>query len=128
MERTCREHHGAPVPRAAASLVSGFLAAKLSKPAESKALYAVAEGRGGAVLVARLRERMIKAVAAMLESAPDAHFDDPVMTATIALSALMGPVRTLLEGRAPPGFEACLEEQLTLLLTAYFQAHRAGAK
>jgi AcrR family transcriptional regulator len=124
VEGICRQHAGAPVSRMAARLVSGFLAAKLSNPVESKALYAVAEARGGHVLAARMRERMVSAVAAMLESAPGAHFDDPVMTATIALNALVGPVRTLLEGRAPQGLEARLEGQLILLLTAYFQAHQ----
>jgi AcrR family transcriptional regulator len=121
VEHACSEHWGKPVSQMAAALVTAFLAAKLRDPGKSKALYAVAEERGGAVLVARLRTRIVAAVATMLASAPDAHFDDPAMTATIALGALVGPVQTLLEGRAPAGFGACLERELVLLLTAYFQ-------
>ncbi len=124
VEHACREHRGEPVSQMASAFVIAFLAAKLRDPGKSKALYAVAEERGGAVLVARLRTRIVAAVAALLASAPDAHFDDPTMTSTIAFSALVGPVRALLEGHAPAGFEARLEGQLVLLLTAYLQAHQ----
>ena len=123
VERACREQRGKPVSRMASALVGAFLAAKLSDPEESKALYAVAGERGGGALVIRMHQRMVVAIAALLTSAPDVRFDDPDMTAMIAFSTLMGPVRSLLEGHAPAGFEACLEEQLVLLLTAYLQAH-----
>lgn len=126
VERACREHRGKRVSQMASALVIAFLAAKLRDPKEAKALYAVAEERGGAVLVARLRTRVVSAVAAMLASAPDARFDDPPITATIALDTLVGPIQTLLKGRAPAGFAARLEGELVLLLTAYLQAHRAS--
>jgi len=126
VERACREHGGERVSQMASALVIAFLAAKLRDPEEAKALYAVAEERGGAVLAARLRTRMVSAVAAMLASAPDARFDDPATTAAIALGALVGPVQTLLKGHAPAGFEACLERELVLLLTTYLQAHQFG--
>ncbi len=122
VEQACRDHRGKPVSRMATALVTAFLAEKLRDSRESKALYAVAEGRGGARLVARMYTRMVTAVATMLADAPDARFDDPAMTAAVALGALVGPVRTLLEGHAPAEYEACLEGQLIVLLTAFFQA------
>lgn len=122
VEQACSDHRGKPVSQMASSLVTAFVTAKLSDSRGSKALYAVAEGRGGARLVARMYRRMVAAVAAMLADAPDARFDDPTMTATIALGALVGPVRTLLEGHTPAEYEARLEEQLIVLLTAFFQA------
>jgi AcrR family transcriptional regulator len=124
VERACRDHRGEPTSHMASALVAAFLGAKLRDPAKSKALYAIAEERGGAVLVARMRARIVAAVAAMLTSAPDACFDDPALTSTIALDVLVGPVQTLLEGRAPGDFGARLERELVLLLTAYLQAHR----
>ncbi|QGM97969.1 TetR/AcrR family transcriptional regulator [Methylocystis parvus] len=124
VDRACRAHRGKPVPQMAAALVTAFLAAKLRAPEESKALYAVAEERGGPELVARMHKRIVAAIADMLASAPDADFDEPAMTSAIAFSALVGPIRTLLEGHAPAGFEARLEEQLILLLTAYFDTRR----
>jgi AcrR family transcriptional regulator len=123
VERVCREHCGKPVHEMASALVTVFLAAKLRDPAQSKALYAVAGERGGTELAARASARMVAAIAGMLASAPDAYFDDPTVTAAISLSSLVGPVRALLEGHAPPGFEASLERQLVLLLRVYLRAH-----
>lgn len=120
--KTCRQHHGEPLPDMATALVTTFLAAKLRDPAESKALYAVASECGGAELTAKTSRRTVAVVADMLASSVDAHFDHPTTTAAILLGALVGPVRALLEGRTPAGFEACLEEQLILLAAAYLQA------
>lgn len=108
----------------ASALVTAFIAVKLHDPEKSKALYAVAAERGGPALVADMHMRMVAAIAAMLASATDAHFDDPFVTSAIALNALVGPVRALLEGHVPVGFEARLEEQLVRLLTGYLNAHQ----
>ena len=128
VEQACSDQRGKPVSQMASALVIAFVTAKLRDSRESKALYAVAEARGGAKLVARMYRRMVAAVAAMLADAPDARFDDPTMTATIALGALVGPVRSLLEGHAPAQYEARLEGQLTVLLTAFFQASEFKAE
>lgn len=123
VEHACVELQGTAVADMAAGLVTTLLTAKLREQAVSKALYAIAAERGGAELVARINVRMVGAIAAMLATAPDAHFEDPALIAAISLSAIVGPVRTLLEGNAPPAFEAALEQQTTLLLKAYLQAH-----
>lgn len=128
MERACQEHQGKPLSEMASAFVLAFLAAKLRDPEHAKALYAVAEERGGAVLAARMRSRIVAAVAAMLASAPDARFDDPAMVATIALGALVGPVQALLKGHAPAQFRASLEGELVLLVTAYLQARQFTPK
>ncbi len=123
VERACRGHQGKPVAEMASGLVTVFLDVKLRNPRESRALYVIAEGIGGAKLAERLRTRMVTAMTDMLVSASDAHFADPDITAAIALSSLVGPVRLLLDGHAPTGFEASLEKQLVVLLTAFLQAH-----
>jgi AcrR family transcriptional regulator len=125
--QVCREHRGKPVSEMASGLTGAFLAVKLRDPKESKALYAVASERGGAALVARMQGRMVEAITAMLESAPDARFDDAAVTAAIALNAMFGPVRAFLEGHASPKFEAGLHGQLVQLLAAYFQTHAFAA-
>lgn len=124
VERTCQEHRGKPLSEMASAFVLAFLAAKLRDPEEAKALYAVAEERGGAALAARMRTRIVAAVTAMLASAPDAQFDDPAVVAMIALGALVGPVQTLLKEHAPAQFKTRLERELILLVTAYLQAHQ----
>jgi AcrR family transcriptional regulator len=124
VERTCQEHRGKQIAQMASAFVVAFLAAKLRDPEEAKALYAVAEERGGALLAARMRARIATAVATMLASAPDASFDDPAVVATIAVGALVGPIQTSLKGPAPAEFGARFERELVLLVTAYLQAHR----
>lgn len=124
IDRICREHRGRPVSEMASALVTVFLAAKLRNPEESRALYAMAGERGGPALVADIHTRMVAAIAAMLASASDARYDDPARTATIALGAMVGPVRAVLDGTVPAGFDTCLEKELVFLLTAYLQRPR----
>lgn len=128
VEGACQEHRGKPLPEMASAFVLAFLAAKLRDPEEAKALYAVAEERGGAVLASRMRARIVAAVAAMLASARDARFDDPAMVATIALGALVGPVQALLKEHAPAQFRARLERELVLLVMAYLHARQSTPK
>lgn len=125
--RACHGRHGGPVSEMAAGLTSSFLAAKLGDSIGSKALYTIAAEHGGPEIVARIHARMVAAIAAMLATAPDARFDDPMATAAIALNALAGPVRAFLEGHTPPGLEADLERQLTMLLSSYLEAHKVSA-
>jgi len=127
VERACDQYQGATVAEMASGFVTAFLAVKLMDPTASKALYAIAGERGGAELVARINQRVVAAIAAMLATASDAHFADPFLTAAISLSAVVGPVRTLLEGNASAAFEAGLEEQVTRLLRAYLQTDQSLA-
>jgi len=124
MEQVCRDSRGLPVAEMAQALVEGYLAAKLRDAGESRALYAVAGERGGAALAGRVYKRMETAVTALLATAPDVTFEDPAMTASIALNALVGPVRSILDREATPAFEARLQGELVVLLTAYL---RSGA-
>jgi AcrR family transcriptional regulator len=125
VEQACDQHQGATVAEMASGFVTAFLAVKLMDPTASKALYAIAAERGGAELVARINKRMVGTVAAMLGTASDARFDDPFLTAAISISAVVGPVRTLLEGNATPAYEAGLEQQVTRLLRAYLQTYQS---
>ncbi|WP_032882222.1 TetR/AcrR family transcriptional regulator [Pseudomonas sp. PAMC 25886] len=125
VEQACDQHQGTTVAEMASGFVTAFLAVKLMDPTASKALYAIAAERGGAELVARINKRMVGAVAAMLGTASDARFDDPFLTAAISISAVVGPVRTLLEGNATPAYEAGLEQQVIRLLRAYLQTYQS---
>lgn len=124
VEDTCLERHGARVAVMASAVVRAFLAVKLRNPAESRALYAASHHRGGAALAGRLRKRMVAALAAMLATASDASFTDPMTTAYFALGAMIGPVQILLEGHAPASFRARLEPELVALVTAYLESQR----
>ncbi|WP_256348118.1 TetR/AcrR family transcriptional regulator [Pseudomonas yamanorum] len=125
VEQACDQHQGTTVAEMASGFVTAFLAVKLMDPTASKALYAIAGERGGAELVARIGQRMVTAVAAMLATASDARFEDPSLTAAISISAVVGPVRALLEGNATPAYEAGLEQQVIRLLRAYLQTYQS---
>jgi AcrR family transcriptional regulator len=125
VEQACDQHQGTTVAEMASGFVTAFLAVKLMDPTASKALYAISGERGGAELVARIGQRMVTAVAAMLATASDARFEDPSLTAAISISAVVGPVRALLEGNATPAYEAGLEQQVIRLLRAYLQTYQS---
>ena len=125
MVQVCLDSRGLPIAQMASALVETYMAAKLRDAGESKALYAVAGERGGFELAGRVYKRIEAAVTALLATAPDAKFEDPAMTASIALNALVGPVRSILDGQATPQFEARLQGQLVLLLTSYLQTAKA---
>ncbi|WP_024555111.1 TetR/AcrR family transcriptional regulator [Franconibacter helveticus 513] len=122
VETVCRQQQGANTAEMARALAAAFLAAKLRDPQESRALYAVAAERGGAQQAAQAYGRMAASITAMLASASNKTFADPALIATVTLSSLIGPVRAVLEGHTPPGFEAALETQLIVLLSAWLQA------
>lgn len=122
VEQACLEYRNKPIAEMAQALVNAFMAAKLMQPAASKALYAVAEGHGGAVLVTLTKARMHKAVALMLETATDARFEELHTVSLLATSALIGPVQALLEDDISPEFTETLRVHLGKLTQAYLQS------
>lgn len=128
VSQACRAQQGKPIVQMVGALTRAFLAAKLHKPDESKALYAVAAQRGGAELIARAQADMAASIATMLASASDVHIAQPAVAAEIALNAMIGSVRALLEGLMSAQVEATLEAQLVVLLESYFQTLAVARK
>ena len=124
VEHACADCRGKRVCEMASGFVGAFLAVKLRDPVGSKALYAIAAERGGAELVLRINARMVAAMTSLLTTASDAEFENPALIAAVSLTAVVGPVRALLEGHGHPDFQTGLKEQLTLMLTAYLQVHQ----
>lgn len=109
----------------AAALVRTFVGAKLRDPDKSRALYSIAGERGGPRLIAEAHERIVVAIARMLESASDAMIDDPMVTATITFNVMVGPVLAVLNGQAPVDIRRHLEIELTRVVTAYLDTHQS---
>jgi AcrR family transcriptional regulator len=116
----CLRLRGSKLSEMAVGLVDVFLQIKLSQPEESKALFAVAAERGGAALVLNVHIRMASSISDMLASTCDGRFADPAIVSAVALSSIVGSVRSVLEGYAPPSFEDNISEQLVSLVSAYF--------
>ena len=106
----------------AAAIVRAYLAAKLRDPAESRALYAIADERDGASIAARGRERIAAALAEMLGSAADAQFEDIETVSAVVAAVLTGSVLIALRGPAADGLIERLGTELVTLMTAYLRA------
>lgn len=125
IEHAGARSHGATLDEMADALIEAFVTAKLEHAEISLALYAIAEMHGGAALVAAGRARMETAMAAMLDSARDARFEQVTEVSTILLGAIVGPMCDLLNAGAPAARVAPLRRQLTLLARGYLHASRA---
>lgn len=126
MSQALNQACGRPLADVAAALVTSFLETKLRNPDESSALYAVSEERGGAAMIAQLRVRTLATIAHALQRAPDGRFNDPVVAAAVAFDALIGPVRSVLEGHVARDHIPTIRDELIVLVTAYLKAAGQG--
>lgn len=121
VEQACELHHHVPLCAMVQGLVHAFVAAKTARVDEARALYHVAAELNAAELVFEISERMRRATSAMLATATDASFDDLPTVTFMVNSAIVGPTRAVLEGRAPPKMVRALREQLITLCGAYLE-------
>lgn len=121
VETAARAAHGAPLAQMTEQLVQAFLRAKLHRPDEARALYRVAAEQETAALVQAVSQRSLAAVQAMLVTASDVRFADPALTSFMLVSAMVGPMRAVLEGPAPPGLLHALPAQMVSLCLGYLQ-------
>lgn len=124
VEHACHKANGTSLRQMAEALVRAFVGEKLRNSQASRALYAVADARGGAALAARMRQRIVAATATMLATAKDMSFEEPAVKASIAVGALVGPVQMYLKDSMSHRSGANLERELIILITAYFQAQQ----
>ncbi|HBK47282.1 MAG TPA: TetR family transcriptional regulator [Xanthomonadaceae bacterium] len=127
VEDACRRSHGMGLDGMSRALVAAFLHAKLQHVEMSRALYAISEMHGGAALMAEARRRWQAVLVPMLASARDLRLQDVETVADVAMGALTGPVRSMLESDAPQARVEPLRAQLVLLLCSYLRAAGAPA-
>jgi AcrR family transcriptional regulator len=122
VEEACMRLAGVPLGEMSDALVQAYLDAKLRHMPGSLALYAVAADLDTAALVADVLQRVDQAIEHLLQSTPDAAFDD-IGKVTFALrTMLVGTVRAGLENDASPSTLAMLRTQLPLMCRAYLIA------
>ncbi|AJE97720.1 TetR/AcrR family transcriptional regulator [Pandoraea apista] len=107
VEATCAAAHGQPLEVMARSLAKAYVGAKMTDIEEAQALYRLSEDLDGREVFAGAATRMHAAVVGMLKTAHDACFDDPETVAFVFLNSMTGPIKAILENRAPAG--ACYE-------------------
>jgi hypothetical protein len=109
------------------SVVHAFVDAKMGRADVSMALYAVATGREETALVKKGGKRAQVALASMLATASDAHFDDLPLISFLVFSAMGGVMRATLEGGAPSRVVRSLRKQLALLCRGFLMSVAAQA-
>lgn len=121
IEKICHEFQGMELAKMVTGLVHEILIAKLNDSQKSRALYTIAAERGGLELSKKMTDRMINAIANLLASASDIHFDESIVVAEIILGAIMGSIRRVLENHVTERVEVNLEHHLKIMMIAYLK-------
>jgi AcrR family transcriptional regulator len=118
-ESACQAVHGKTIREMCETIVNTFIDAKTDRADLSRALYLPSAVVGGATIVKAQSDRVGIAVAAMLETASDACFEQPALLSLVLVTAVVGPMQAVLEMGANPELIARLRTQLTALCVGY---------
>ena len=124
LEAACRAGRGHSAGEMGERLVNAFLDAKSARLDVTKALYLIAEDLDTRSLLAAASERNVAAAAAMLETAPDAAYDDLQAVAFALFSAIAGSTRIVFERGVTLPALTTLRRELSLMCRAYLNAAR----
>lgn len=122
VEQVSEDMRGAPLAEMAEALVTAFVAAKFKHSEASVALYAVAEDLEGKIIAREMQMRAVKAIANMLKSSVEKVSGDPEVIAQTLQGAMSGVSRATLELGVKRGAMKAMQQELTVLAIAYFQA------
>lgn len=125
VEVACRAALHKPLAEMIREVVEAFVDAKMERADISVALYRVSADMGGPALFKRILQRLRKAVAAMLQTAPDVTLPPDEFVIDIMFAAMAGAMRSLLEGVPTSATVRRSREQLTLLCQSYMVATTA---
>ncbi|WP_353191085.1 TetR/AcrR family transcriptional regulator [Pandoraea pnomenusa] len=125
VQTTCLASHGQPLEVMAQSLAKAYVGAKMTDIEEAQALYRLSEDLDGREVFADASSRMHAAVVDMLRTARNARFDDPETVGFVFLNSMSGPIKAILENRAPAACSETLAsqiaDQMATMCGAYLQ-------
>ena len=125
VEAACESACYKPLAEMIKEMVEAFVDAKMERVDVSAALYRVAADVGGPALIKRISQRSRKAIAATLQTAPDAKSPPDKFAIDIMLAAMAGAMRSLLEAGPTSDTVRKSREQLVLLCQSYMAAATA---
>jgi AcrR family transcriptional regulator len=125
VEAACESACYKPLAEMIKEMVEAFVDAKMERADVSAALYRVAADVGGPALIKRISQRSRKAIAATLQTAPDAKSPPDKFAIDIMLAAMAGAMRSLLEAGPTSDTVRKSREQLVLLCQSYLAAATA---
>jgi AcrR family transcriptional regulator len=122
LEAACTDHHGATAEVMTEAAVQAYLQVKAKQPEASRALYLIAIELDSRGLVEAAIQRAEQAIAAMLATASDGRFSDPLAVARMLFAAIHGTVRMFYERQISPTIRREIERQLTMMCRSYVAA------
>jgi AcrR family transcriptional regulator len=122
VETACERARHQPLAEMVRFVVEAFVDAKMRRTDISTALYRIAADIGGPTRVQRTGERSRKALAAMLQTAPDAAALQQDFAIQMMFAAMAGATRAVLEAGAAPHMVRQLRDHLVLLCQSYMMA------
>jgi AcrR family transcriptional regulator len=127
METACESVKGASLARMAEVVISAFVQAKFRNIEASVALYSVSDDAEGKRIARTMHARGIKAMTALLQTAPEKTIPEPEVVAATLLSAMAGVSRAMLEMGVTRTTMATMEKELTAMARAYLEASAGKA-
>ncbi len=115
----CDGHRGTTTETMADAVVRAYLQAKERQSDVSRALYLIAIELDAHELIEAGTQRCERAMVAMLSTASDGRFLDPLAVAQTFLAALHGAVRVFYERDLPPAVRGGVEKQLAIMCRSY---------
>lgn len=128
VETACERARHQPMADMLRTVVEAFVDAKMERTDISLALYQFAADVGGPALVKRVGQRSIKALAALLQTAPDTASPPDRFAIEIMFAAMAGATRYVLESGPSPAMIRNLRHHLVVLCQSYIAAQHAGRR
>jgi AcrR family transcriptional regulator len=126
VETACEQARHKPMADMLRTVVEAFVDAKMKRTDISLALYQFAAEVGGPALVKPMGQRSTKALAGMLQTAPDTESPPDKFAIEIMFAAMAGATRYVLESGASPAMIRSLRHHLVVLCQSYIAAEHTG--
>jgi AcrR family transcriptional regulator len=117
----CNSVHGKPIQAMCATMMEAFVEAKTCRPDISRALYLPTAMVNSDAIVKEESGRCAHAVHAMLVTASDAKFEQPLLVSTMLIASIVGPTRAVIEAGGDRDTFERLKVHLTALSVGYLK-------
>ena len=126
VDAACEQSLGQPLEIASNALVSAYIAAKSKNVEASRALYAASSELEVTELVRGAMERFQAAAARLLQSCPDARFENADQVGFTLLAAITGATRVAFEQEASPGSLEDFRGRMTMMAHSFLRSTATG--
>ena len=119
VETACAHARGKPMAAMVQDVVEAFVDTKMQRTDISMALYRIAAEVDGPAIVRRASQRSLKAMEAMLRTAPDAMLRQEKFAIQMMFAAMAGTTKSVLDAGASLAMVRNLRDHLILLCQSY---------